>query len=425
MRNTLPLSVLLALPAAAQQYDFVLSGSSTTDLEAGVELALPGSLIGNYDEVVNPKGTLTRPDPFGSGNHAIPTDFGLDFLSDLSGVPSGTFGADLDPMGGTLSISDLNLDLLGGDDGSTSVVLGLQYKTFFTSQPTFLYPGGFPLDIPIASQAISDIVLVQNGPSLPVSLDSSGSLHTFVTLVPVELSFTLGGLLGDDLPVGPIPLALPLAGTLNKSGGGAQLQVGFDLSDSQVLSDPLPGFELTDIPFDLPTLNPDDPSHVLFSMGIDNLTLGVELAMTLDAAGTPECGWTAFCPSNVNSTGNAATLELTGSTSLGADDLRFVGQGLPTFQFAYLMMAREQTEIPFHRGSQGLLCLDMPVLKFTPHVVPTGAQGLFDLEVDFNHLPPGVGFQAGDVWSFQLWYRDQNPGTTTNMSTGIEVVFCE
>jgi hypothetical protein len=55
-----------------------------------------------------------------------------------------------------------------------------------------------------------------------------------------------------------------------------------------------------------------------------------------------------------------------------------------------------------------LTFLGMPVLLFTPHVVPTGPMGEMSLEVDFDNLPPGISIVAGDTWGFQLWYRDLN-----------------
>ena len=88
------------------------------------------------------------------------------------------------------------------------------------------------------------------------------------------------------------------------------------------------------------------------------------------------------------------------------------------------MIAAGRDEIPFFRGSQGTLCLEMPVLMFTPHVVPTGNDGQVEVEVDLGNLPPGVEFAAGEAWSFQLWYRDLNPGVATNTSNAVEVLFC-
>ena len=31
--------------------------------------------------------------------------------------------------------------------------------------------------------------------------------------------------------------------------------------------------------------------------------------------------------------------------------------------------------------------------------------------------------QPGNTWNFQLWFRDQNPGTTSNTTDGVSILF--
>ena len=41
-------------------------------------------------------------------------------------------------------------------------------------------------------------------------------------------------------------------------------------------------------------------------------------------------------------------------------------------------------------------------------------------------MPTPVGAQAvlpGDTWHFQCWYRDANPGVTSNFSDGLSITF--
>ena len=48
------------------------------------------------------------------------------------------------------------------------------------------------------------------------------------------------------------------------------------------------------------------------------------------------------------------------------------------------------------------------------------------IPVDLNNLPrPNgtVAVQAGETWNFQCWYRDKNPGTTSNFTDGVSVLF--
>ncbi|MCP3918523.1 MAG: hypothetical protein GY711_23500 [bacterium] len=75
-------------------------------------------------------------------------------------------------------------------------------------------------------------------------------------------------------------------------------------------------------------------------------------------------------------------------------------------------------------ASQGNLCLGAPQVRFAGDVLNAGANGAVTFEPDLNALPQGTTFVPGDVWNFQLSYRDQNPGTTSNTTDGIAVVFC-
>jgi hypothetical protein len=440
MRIPLPLPAqivapfLLLAPVGAQDYLFQIKPDlSQSIVDTGFGLDLPGTLIGNFDPNTNPDGTRTLPGFFGgSGNQPISSDFGLGGVIDSITSPSGGFGMSLAPDGGTLAVDGLELDLFGGDEVSSELILSLEFETFRTFNPDSLYVGGFPVDLPIGGQTIKNAQVVQSaGSEAGVLVPGNGEgAYSFAVLVPVELSFTLVAL-EQETPIGPLPLLLPLVGTVQTNGDLAEVSFGFLVDETQVIDDPLPGFELTDVPLDLPTvLPPGDIANLLLNAVIASLSLDVGIEVNLFAAGEAPCGFETYCVGNPNSTGVGAELVALGSPSIGEDDLTFIGSSLPAEQFTYLMMAAGRAELPF-RNSQGLLCLDMPVLLFTPHVVPTGPMGEMSLEVDFDNLPPGISIVAGDTWDFQLWYRDvnqaqQNAGgqQTTNTSNGVEVVFC-
>lgn len=38
-------------------------------------------------------------------------------------------------------------------------------------------------------------------------------------------------------------------------------------------------------------------------------------------------------------------------------------------------------------------------------------------------LNPPVGVTAGETWHFQVWYRDLNPGPTSNFTSSATVAF--
>src|SRR6185503_19747846 len=86
---------LLCAAARAQSFSFqVAQAQSQVTLDSSFSLALPGSVIGDYDAVNNPGGTRTLPGLFGgSGNQPVPMD--ITFLTALAhqGAPSGSFSA--------------------------------------------------------------------------------------------------------------------------------------------------------------------------------------------------------------------------------------------------------------------------------------------------------------------------------------------
>ncbi len=152
---------------------------------------------------------------------------------------------------------------------------------------------------------------------------------------------------------------------------------------------------------------------------------------------------TPFCdPAGVNSSGNAATI----SASMGAGAGTGVrldvtgGPTLPASGFGFFVVADSiGAALPVN---QGFLCLGQPQGRYNPGA--GGARnslGQFDANGDFENLagtsttgfgfdvptalpsPPGGNITAGSTWHFQLWYRDVNPGTTTNFSNGVSLDF--
>ena len=51
------------------------------------------------------------------------------------------------------------------------------------------------------------------------------------------------------------------------------------------------------------------------------------------------------------------------------------------------------------------------------------ASSVKDFAPDLPNLPQGTVIQAGETWSFQYWYRDRNPGSTSNTSNGLAIAF--
>jgi len=74
------------------------------------------------------------------------------------------------------------------------------------------------------------------------------------------------------------------------------------------------------------------------------------------------------------------------------------------------------------------LCLGGSIGRFVGpgQVMNSGASGSFTLTVDLSALPTPTGLvtaQPGETWNFQAWYRDANPGPTSNFTDAVAVTF--
>lgn len=143
------------------------------------------------------------------------------------------------------------------------------------------------------------------------------------------------------------------------------------------------------------------------------------------AVSVPLGEFAGYCSANPNSTGVPATIAATGSPYVDVEDLTLSAGDLPPGSFGYFLMSRTQDFVPDFGASQGNLCLGAPQVRFDEHVLNAGAGGTVALTLDFGALPQGTVFQPGDDWNFQYWYRDQNPGFTSNTTAGVSVTFCQ
>ena len=139
---------------------------------------------------------------------------------------------------------------------------------------------------------------------------------------------------------------------------------------------------------------------------------------------------TRFCSAVPNSTGSAASIEATGSTSVASNDVTLSCSGLPSNAFGYFLSGTSQTLVVGAGGSQGDLCVGGTVGRFNRaafgEILNSGASGQFALTIDLTNMPTPTGAEAlmaGATRTFQCWYRDANPAVTSNFSDGVEVTF--
>ena len=142
-----------------------------------------------------------------------------------------------------------------------------------------------------------------------------------------------------------------------------------------------------------------------------------------DGVGTNYCG-----PANLNSIGQPAVIEALGSEVVVANCLRLTALQLPTQQFGYFLNSQTQGFVPFAGGSQGNLCLAGAIGRYNRpgEIQNSGAGGTYSLVLDLTDTPQPTGsvsIMAGETWNFQAWFRDNNPGPTSNFTDGVSITF--
>jgi len=131
---------------------------------------------------------------------------------------------------------------------------------------------------------------------------------------------------------------------------------------------------------------------------------------------------TSYCAVNANSNG-VATLSATGSNVIASNDVNFLTTSAPLNRFGYYLMSASTDFITNFGGSQGNLCVGTPILRFAGDVLNSGASGEFAFSPDLGSLPQGTVINPGETWNFQCWFRDLNPGSTSNTSNGLSIQF--
>jgi len=128
-----------------------------------------------------------------------------------------------------------------------------------------------------------------------------------------------------------------------------------------------------------------------------------------------------------NSTGTGASLDATGSPSVGADDLVLTVTNVLPNQFGLVYMGPNENCVPFGDGFRAIdpgppggFCR-FPVQFSSATGVMTQGPGIVAQSASFSCGP----IEAGDVWKFQAYYRDPaGPcGSGFNLSNAVSVGF--
>lgn len=142
--------------------------------------------------------------------------------------------------------------------------------------------------------------------------------------------------------------------------------------------------------------------------------------------GTITIGDPHYCgPAVPNSSGFPGEITASGVYFAGGYPLTLTADHLPTNQFGYFLVSQTAGLVVGPGGSQGNLCLGGSIGRFRTQVQFSGGSGAISIPVDTTSLPvtPMAAIQPGDTWHFTTWFRDVNPGATSNFTNGITLYF--
>lgn len=251
---------LAASHARAAEYLFEIDPSKSGSVFSQTfATPLAGTLIGNFDAKTNPGGTQTRLGLFGgSGNMPIPYTGSISISGGAESSPQGSFRLDWSEGDETAEIRDLEIDLLGKSTGVLELIFTINYSTFRTVNPSGLFPGGFPISIPLGEAVLELLEVRQTEPALLVILPAGGAV-AFSGAIPVE-TYAVATQGDQVFEIGPTPGVLPFNGTLVPTRTGYRLAADSETSGS--FSEQFEQ-ELPPTPLPLPTLSGETANLVL------------------------------------------------------------------------------------------------------------------------------------------------------------------
>lgn len=186
----------------------------------------------------------------------------------------------------------------------------------------------------------------------------------------------------------------------------------------------------TSISFVPPTLfQMLNPSIGGLNEGEDQVTLDIvgdtNSAVTLtyepSMIGSNYCG-----PAELNSTGLSAEIGAFGSLIAADNAVTLCAWNLPPGRSGMFLNSMTQGFVSLPGVSQGNLCLSGDIGRDVAQVGMSNSNGQLTIQVDLAALPAVSGttvVTSGQTFSFQCWFRDFNPNSTSNTTDGVALTF--
>ena len=166
-------------------------------------------------------------------------------------------------------------------------------------------------------------------------------------------------------------------------------------------------------------LDGDGDADVLSASANDDKIAWYENLMGRGPIGANYCG-----PANVNSSGSPGVISGFGSLDVPDNDLDLTCSQLPAGKFALFVVSQTQG-FSTPANSQGNLCLSGNIGRHRTQLGTIDNAGMFTISVDLTNVPvnPPVPVMSGETWNWQLWFQDNNPGSTSNFTDGLSITF--
>tara|TARA_B100001059_G_scaffold216243_1_gene234499 strand:+ start:1002 stop:2021 length:1020 start_codon:yes stop_codon:yes gene_type:complete len=256
---------------------------SSISIDSETSIANSGNLTGNHDSESNPDGTITIPGLWGgSGNQEIPIAFDSGTSINGSSNPTGFMAVEPFVDQDLAVVYGLSMDLLNTSTIPLTLTVTLDYQSFHTVNPNAVYPGGIPIELPLAELSLDSCLVEQTQSTTGtwVSIgDDTFSLDAIVpVLVSMEATFE-----GQPLPLAPVNAVLAISGELEYTDNGPRLELSIQIDEGEVVDlpgdNPLPPF-----PFSMPTIVPPGSfADVLITLVPESTSFGLLLNGTVVA----------------------------------------------------------------------------------------------------------------------------------------------
>ena len=144
----------------------------------------------------------------------------------------------------------------------------------------------------------------------------------------------------------------------------------------------------------------------------DPSTVALDFILTGNGIGS------AYCTSNVNTTGNASTISAFGSTTVADNELTLVAHDVPVGTPGLFFFGPNQISLPF---GEGLRCVGGTIQRLQPPQFGSST-GQVTRTVDLTAGPAAGVIVPSATTNFQYWYRDPAGGPSGfNTSNGVSV----